>query len=180
MKRLLTITALTAALAAAPALAQLAQNSDAPIDIASDNFEGTNSACVTVWTGSAEALQDTARLRSDVMKTYFKVKTPGATGGQATCGDLIRLEATGSVYYATPQQRTRSDAAVYEVGSSTITMTGNVVVAQGPTNVMRGARAVINTETGVATMQGATKGRNSSGRVRGVFYPNQPATGQPR
>jgi len=173
----IALLALTA-LVPSGAAAQLAPNSDAPVDIASDQFELTNSTCATIWTGSAEALQGTTRLRGDVLKTFQKVKTPGATGSDAKCGELERLEAQGSVYYVTPQQRARGDNAVYVASTETITMTGNVVVVQGQ-NVMKGERFVINTRTGQASAQGTGKGRNSQGRVRAVFYPDQPAP-QPR
>lgn len=179
-----TIAAALLALAAAsPASAQLAQNSDAPVDITADELEVLNTECTSIWRGSAEALQDTARLRADVLTARFQPK-PKAANASATsnaCGDLVRMEAQGSVYYVTPQQRVRSDNAVYDAASETITMTGDVVAAQGQ-NVLRGSRMVINTKTGQGTMQGAASGRNKAGRVRGVFYPSQQsgAAGQPK
>jgi lipopolysaccharide export system protein LptA len=179
MTSLLPIPAGLAALAllsAAPAMAQLAQNSDAPVDITADELEVFNTECQAVWRGNAEALQDTSRLRADVLKIFNKpgVTKPGAAAG-SNCGALDRLEADGSVYYVTPQQRVRGDAAVYNATGETITMTGNVVAIQGQ-NVLRGTRMVINTRTGQGQMQGQATGRNAQGRVRGVFYPkSEPA-----
>ncbi|MEO8113476.1 MAG: hypothetical protein ABI655_03775, partial [Phenylobacterium sp.] len=69
MKSLPTITAIfLALLAAEPAAAQLAPSSHAPLDIAADELEVSNAQCIATWRGNAEALQDTARLRADVLK----------------------------------------------------------------------------------------------------------------
>lgn len=169
-----TAAALALALAAGtPALAQIAQNSNAPVDMTADELEVVNTQCLAIWRGSAEALQDTARLRADVLRIYNKAVSsarPGATG--SNCGPLDRMEAQGSVYYVTPQQRVRGDAAVYSAAADTITFTGDVVAIQGK-NVLRGERLVIQVSTGAAQMQTSVKGRNKPGRVRGVFYPNE-------
>lgn len=163
-----------AALIAGPAAAQLAHNSDAPVDLTADELEVVNSQCLSVWRGSAEALQDTSRLRADVLKTYFQVAgtTRTGTASSTNCGALSRIEAEGNVFYVTPEQRVRGRNAVYDAASETITITGDVVAAQGQ-NVLRGERLVINVQTGQAQMQTNVKGRNKPGRVRGVFYPDQ-------
>jgi lipopolysaccharide export system protein LptA len=159
--------------AASPAAAQLAQNSKAPVDVTADSLEVVNAQCLAIYSGSAEAMQDTARLRANVLKSYMQVKPtvrPGAAGG--ACGDLVRMEALGNVYYATPLQRMHGDSAIYDAGADTITMTGNVVMVQGK-NVLRGETIVVKISTGDATVQTGVKGRNKPGRVRGVFYPTQ-------
>ncbi|WP_176695874.1 LptA/OstA family protein [Phenylobacterium immobile] len=170
MKTLLNLAALTLFAAAAPglAMAQIAPSSNAPVDITADELEVVNGDCSAIWRGNAEALQDTSRLRADVLRIYNK-KGPAKAGGQASCGAMDRMEAEGSVYYVSPQQRVRSNAATYQAASETITMTGDVVAAQGQ-NVLRGSRMTINTETGKGVMQSDVKGRNKPGRVRGVFY----------
>ncbi len=168
--------ALAAALLAGPAAAQLATASNAPVDITADELETANNACTSIWRGHAEALQDTARLRADVLTADFEVK-PGHGGGSGggssgACGDLIRLKANGSVYYATPTQKVHGDNALYDAASTTLTITGDVVATQGQ-NVLRGTRMVFNTQTGQGHMEGTAKGRNEPNRPRGVFYPKQ-------
>jgi len=182
MKSLTRITFVAAALMAAqPAAAQLATNSNAPVDITADELEVVQGECSSVWKGSAEALQDTSRLRADVLRAFFvpkpKASTPatspapaGAAASTSACGDLLRMEAEGSVYYVTPDQRVRSNKAVYEANTDTITMTGDVVAVQGQ-NVLRGDRMVFNTKTGQGQVMGGGKGGKS--RPRGVFYPQQ-------
>jgi lipopolysaccharide export system protein LptA len=177
MKSLVTSTVLAVALmAAAPAFAQrLGPNSDGPVDITADELEVQNKACVSVWRGKAEALQGDARLRADTLKAIFQTKEGAATSatGTGACGDLIRMEAEGSVFYVTgKEQRVRGDAATYDAGAETVTMTGDVVAVQGQ-NVMRGTRMVFNTKTGEGRMVGSATGRNQAGRPRGVFYPSK-------
>lgn len=159
-----------AALLAGPAAAQLATNSNAPVDITADELETQNSACTSIWRGHAEALQDTSRLRADVLTADFENKAGGGKTG--ACGDLVRMRAEGSVYYVTPQQKVHGDLAVYEAASNTLTVTGDVVATQGQ-NVLRGSRMVFNTQTGQGHMEGGARGRNKTDRPRGVFYPKQ-------
>jgi len=176
MKGLVCITAMAAAAAlAGPSAAQIATHSKAPVDIAADTVETSNSGCTATYSGAAEALQDNARLRADVLRLFMKpgskanAAKPGATGG---CGDMERIEAEGSVYYVTPEQRVRANKAVYEAGSTTITLTGDVVAVRGQ-NVMRGDKMIFNTDTGAGQVVGTSKGRGSKDRPRGVFYPSQ-------
>jgi lipopolysaccharide export system protein LptA len=174
--RLVTMTRAAAALIltlwAAPAAAQIAQNSDAPVDLTADELEVVNAQCLAIWRGAAEALQDTSRLRADILKIYNRMGPAKPGGTSASCGGVQRMEATGNVHYVTPGQRVRADNAVYDKVSDTIVMTGDVVAVQDK-NVLRGERMVINVKTGQAQMQTSVRGRNNPGRVRGVFYPSE-------
>jgi lipopolysaccharide export system protein LptA len=172
--------ALAAALGAGiseSARAQLAPSSNAPVDVTADQLEVQNQKCLAVWSGDAEALQATSRLRANTINIYNK--SLGARAGDQpgqNCGQLDRMEADGQVYYVTPNQIVKGDHAVYSADTKTIVVTGDVIVAQGR-NVSSGTRLVINTDTGVANMESDVTGRGKSGRVRAVFYPDQPLTG---
>jgi len=171
MKSLLPTAVLAIGLLAGAAAysQQLGPNAKGPVDIAADELEVQNKACTSTWSGKAEALQGEARLRADKIKATFEPKA-GASGatGTGACGDLIRMEAHGSVFYVTAKdQRVRGDGAVYEAGSDTVTMTGDVVAVQGQ-NVLRGSRMVFNTQTGEGHMVGG-----GGARPRGVFYPSK-------
>jgi lipopolysaccharide export system protein LptA len=172
MKSLVTITVLAGALlGGAAAWGQgLDPNSSEPFDITADELEVQNKACVSIWRGKAEALQGQARLRADVLKATFEPK-PGKAGatGTGACGDLIRMDAQGSVYYVTAKdERVRGDAGTYDAQGETVTLTGDVVAVQGQ-NVLRGTRMVFNTQTGEGRMMGGGGGN----RPRGVFYPSK-------
>ena len=162
------IFALGLGLAAAPvAQAQLARNSKAPVDITADQLELVNSQCSAVYSGGAEALQETSRLRANELKIIYAPAPPG--GGKNGCSsDLLRMEATGSVFYVTPEQRVRGDKAVYDAKTQTLTVTGSVAASRGQ-DVMKGERLVVNTVSGDARMEGG--GERSGRRVRTVIYP---------
>lgn len=155
-------------LALAPAAqAQLARNSKAPVDITADQLELVNSQCSAIYRGGAEALQETSRLRADQIRIVY-APAPAGGGKNGCSSDLLRMEASGSVFYVTPDQRVRGDQAVYEAKSQTLTVTGSVAASRGQ-DVMKGERLVVNTVTGDARMEGG--GQRSGQRVRTVIYP---------
>ena len=171
MNRLTALFALIALAAPSAAGAQLAAASKAPVDVTADQLVVENSECRASYKGAAEALQDTSRLRADTITIFNKVGGRTNSNGGPSCGQLDRMEADGSVYYVTPDRVVKGDHAVYSADSKTITVTGQVVVAQGK-NVSAADRLVINTDLGQATMESAVKGRGASGRVRTVLYPS--------
>jgi lipopolysaccharide export system protein LptA len=167
--------------ASTPAAAQLAQGSDAPLDITADELEVANAQCLATYKGGAEALQDTVRLRADVLKIYYKPATAASGGGRSgtgsNCGSLLdHMEAIGSVYYVTQDRRVHGDNAFYDAGGDTITITGDVIAVQGQ-NVLRGSKMVINVKTSDAQMQSGGGGRGKPNRVRTVIYPKQQTAG---
>jgi lipopolysaccharide export system protein LptA len=179
MKSLVTSVVLAAALMGAGAAAHAQSlgpdSSGEPFDITADELEVQNKACISVWRGKAEALQGQARLRADLLRAVMAVKPGAPSGGTGTgaCGDLIRIEAEGSVFYVTGKdQRVRGDAGVYDAAAESVTLTGDVIAVQGQ-NVLRGSKMVFNTKTGEGRMMGAQSGRNSGARPRGVFYPSK-------
>ena len=182
---LLGLTLLAAfALSGAPALAQqLGPGGDGPVDITADELEVQNKACVSIWRGRAEALQGQTRLRADLLRATMATKqaVAGAPSlGTSACGELIRMEAEGQVFYITAKdQRVRGDAATYDANAETVTMTGDVIAVQGQ-NVLRGSRMVFNTKTGEGRLTGGATGRNQSARPRGVFYQTKKPADAPK
>jgi lipopolysaccharide export system protein LptA len=184
MKRLTAAAPLAASLllAAAPAWAQFSSNGG-PIDITADQLELIDAQHLAIWSGAVEALQDRDRLHSDVLRIFFEGQPSSGKAGVSAgapgrnWGKVRRAEAEGHVFFVTPTQTARADHGVYELGSDTITMTGDVILAQGQ-SVIHGTRLVIDTKTNHATMVSETSGEGASGRVRGIFYPNQSQTPQ--
>ena len=169
--RSLSSLALALALAAPGlALAQIAPAGHGPVDITADQLDVQQGQCLANWSGNAEALQDSSRLRANSLKIYNHGGGGGGAGG-SSCGALDRMEADGQVYYVTPSQVVKADHAVYTAADTTIVMTGDVVAAQGK-NVIADTRLVINTNSGVATMATSITGRGAKGRVHGVLYPD--------
>jgi lipopolysaccharide export system protein LptA len=164
------------------AATQPANHSKGPIDVTADHLETHNTDCTAIWTGSAEALQDTSRLRADKMIAHLEIKKggkssssgPGSTAN-SDCGQMISLEAIGRVYYVSPDgRRVHGDNGFYDSASTTMTITGDVTAVQGQ-NVMRGTKMVYNTDTGEGHVEGTGTGQASKTRPRGVFYPKDTA-----
>lgn len=174
--------------AAAGAMAQQGRSgplskSNGPIDITADQLETISAENKATFSGNVEAKQDDSRLRTPVLDIFYvkgegapapNAAAPAGTGSQK----IERMEAQGPVYYITPTQTARGDHGTYIAATDTITLTGNVVVAQDK-NVLQGEKLVIETKTGRSTMVSTNQGRNASGRVRGVFYPNSSAPASP-
>lgn len=165
------IAAATVMFGAGVASAQVDSKSKAPIDVTANEAEVIQSKCLAIWRGSAEAVQDKARLRADSISVYSTPKGIGANG-QQSCGGADRIVADGHVYYVTPQQNARGDHAVYTQADDQIVITGDVVVVQGD-DVARGDKLTLKVATRDAKMESNVTGPGRTGRVRGVFYPNR-------
>jgi lipopolysaccharide export system protein LptA len=153
MTRTLTIAAAATALLALPTLggAQTPVNSsDQPISFSADGGEYVGNA-VTLR-GRAELIQGENRLRADTV-----------TGLNQT-GES-RIEASGNVYFVTPEQTIRGDNAIYTTADDMILVTGEVILTQGQ-NVLTGSRLTYNVRTQSARIEAG-----GQGRIRGVFYP---------
>lgn len=152
--RLLTAAAIGIGLMALPTVgdAQSFQG-DQPLFWGADHVARTTTSLSLQ--GRAELTQGTNRIRADRVE------------GAISNGVLSRVEATGSVYFVTPEQTIRGDRAVYTPANDTIILTGDVILTQGD-NVMTGGRLVYNTRTEAAQMEGG-----SGGRVQGVFTPQR-------
>lgn len=105
--------------------------------------------------GDAEILQGQNRLRAEAVEVTM------------TNGAITRIEASGGVYYVTPNQTLRGDRATYSVSEGVVTVTGDVILTQGR-NVLTGTVGTYNIDSGAARLSGGT-----GGRVQGVLYPEQ-------
>ena len=155
MTRTLMTAAIALALAALPTMgdAQSFQGGQ-PIMWGADEVSRTPTTLSL--RGRAELTQGDSRIRANRVE------------GTIADGTLTRVEATGDVYFVTPEQTIRGDRAVYTPANDTIVLTGDVILTQGE-NVMTGGRLTYNTRTEAAEMDGG--GQN--GRVQGVFYPDR-------
>jgi len=103
--------------------------------------------------GRAEITQGGNRLRAD------------SINATTVNNSLSRVEATGNVYFVTPEQSIRGDRAVYTLANGEVVLTGDVILTQGR-NVLTGGRLVYNVRTKTARMDAS-----GGGRIQGVFYP---------
>jgi lipopolysaccharide export system protein LptA len=154
MSRISSVAAIAMAMALVPAAGEAqspGNSSDAPISFGADSGEYVGNT-VTLR-GRAELIQGQNRLRAD------------SVSGLSQTGES-RIQATGNVYFVTPEQTIRGDRAVYTTADDMIVVTGDVILTQGQ-NVLTGSRLTYNVRTQTARIEAGGQG----GRIRGVFYP---------
>lgn len=171
MKRLpLLAVIVSLAFAGGAAQAQLlGSRAQGPLGLTADASDFSQDRCQSQWRGRVEATQDQSRLRADQLDVFFH-----RNGPRNCTGDFERLEATGNIFYVTPDVKARGDKAVYLAANNTITITGKVIVTsdQGVTETNR---LVLNTTSGEARMGDADA---NGQRVRAVIYPSKKTAAQ--
>ncbi|UZK65553.1 LptA/OstA family protein [Sphingomonas sp. M1-B02] len=152
-----------ALLVVAPAAAQTRHDSSAPIDFASDRIELQDRANRVLLNGNVRITQGPMTLTAARMTVLYT--------GQITNGSpqVSRLDASGGVTVARPDQTARSQYAVYDLNRRVITMIGAVTLRQG-SNTVSGGRLSIDLDTGRATIDGSG--------VSGGSVPGQPGVQQ--
>ena len=154
---------------AAPLVAQALKghNSNAPVDVAADRIEVQDRADRAIFAGNVHVTQ--AELTLDAARVTVAYDRSGA-GTQ-----IDRVDAAGGVTVRSPSETARGQFAIYDLNRRLITMTGGVVLEQGP-NVVRGGRLVIDLDRGRAVVDGSavggapgTSSSGRGGRVTGRF-----------
>jgi lipopolysaccharide export system protein LptA len=168
-------------LVAAPALAQQGfsalkgHDSNAPIDISSDQIEVQDRADRAIWTGNVHAVQGDMTMDAARMTVaYSHASQPGQDP------QINRIDASGGVTVVSPTERAKGNFGIYDLNRKLITLIGNVTLTRG-TNTVNGARLVIDMNSGRATVDGnAVAGGTTAangGRVTGHFtVPKRAAT----
>ena len=156
-------------LAGAGASAQTRHNTNAPIDFAADRIELQDRANQAILSGGVRIAQGPMTLNAARVTVAY---TGEVLGGSP---QVSRLTAAGGVTVDRPNQRARSQYAVYDLNARVITMLGDVTLEQGGDRVS-GGRLRIDLDTGRAALDGsAVAGESGSnverqgGRVTGRF-----------
>ena len=173
------VCALTAIFTVAGAAAQdnvpnpvqgFSQNRNQPMHIEAQRLELRDKDKVATFTGNVQVVQGDTTLKCKMLVVYYdqnntpgavKASTPGPQGSQ----QIRRLEAKGGVIVTQRDQVATGDNGTFDVSSNTVTLSGNVVVNQGP-NVTRGERLVVDLTTGVSRVEAGT------GPVRMLIQPD--------
>ena len=154
---LLTMMLMGMAAAGAQEISAPTLRDDQPIDVSANRCEVFENEDTVKCTGDVRVRQGDSILAANEMTIY---------GTQAE-GGFRRIDARGRVRYAADGSAMSGQEAIYDAETTTLTVTGDVVVVQEE-QVMTGGKLVYNTVTGATVFT-----PDSSGRVRGVFYPSQ-------
>jgi lipopolysaccharide export system protein LptA len=128
---------------------------NAPIQVASDNFDADLNAKTGLYTGNVLITQGDMKLRADKVRI------------NTVAGKPDKIYANGNVVFNAPNGTAKGDAGVYDVTPRMITLTGRVILNKEK-NVMRGTTLVVNLVTGMAHLN--AKGLPGN-RVQGLFTP---------
>ena len=167
---------LAAASMVGTAVAQDVSGKGGPVQVGGDNYHADQNVHTEYWDGRVEVQQDDARLRADHIKL---IHTTGPSGDSKSWGDVVRMEASGNVFYLTEDRTMTGDNAVYTKEDDTVVVTGAKVILKQGQNVMTGTRLVAHPNAGTSTFDAAPDSA-SHGRVVAVLYPNEDDNGNPK
>ena len=131
-----------------------------PIQIEADRLEVRDADKLAVYSGNVRVRQGVTLLEAPELRVFYSGEptAQGAPGSQVS-----RIEAGPNVMVRSEDQTASGDRAVLDMTQDLVTMSGNVVLTQGP-NVVRGERLVINLA--------AKQGRMEGGRVQPLITPS--------
>lgn len=128
-------------------------NPDAPVEITSETLNVDRNAGTAIFEGDVLVVQGQLRMTSDeVFVSYIEDASTGKTA-------VEEIIATGNVVLVNGAEAAEGEKAVYSPIKNSVTMTGEVLLTQGPSTIA-GDTLVVDLATGEGTMEG---------RVRTVF-----------
>ncbi len=142
-----------------------------PIDITSNSLEVDDVKKLAIFRENVNAVQGDFNMKSNELQVSYAA-SDAAKGAVATPGaaDIKYIEARGEVVVTSKDNQTaRSDKALYDSATQTMTLFDNVTVAQEK-NIIQSDSAIINAATGKTFFQ-----MNLDKRLKAVFTPKDVA-----
>ncbi|PHQ71562.1 MAG: lipopolysaccharide transport periplasmic protein LptA [Sneathiella sp.] len=140
-----------------------------PLEITADSLEIRQDKQTAVFIGKVEVVQGEIRMRSDKLVVFYSDKKSSIEGAPA---NIRKIDATGNVFLSSPRETAQGDTGTYDVRNKRVDLMGNVVLTQGK-NVLRGEKMTLDLITGKSRVDGGPATEGKSGRVRGIFVPEQ-------
>ncbi|MCX5494995.1 hypothetical protein OSH11_09785 [Kaistia dalseonensis] len=155
--------------------------SKGPVNVEADSLDVVekNGQRVSTFTGNVTVTRGDSVLKAGKIAIYSAgsggngdakpAAAPAAaaapSSGLPGAGDFTRIEASGKVYVNSGDQTATGETAVVDMVGKLVTLSGNVVLSQGP-NVITGDRLVWDMTTGRARVD-----QKPGARIRGIFTP---------
>jgi lipopolysaccharide export system protein LptA len=147
------------------------RNRNEPVRIEASVLEVRDREQVAVFKGNVIVRQGDTELRCRELTVHYE----GGALAQATAQPqnvapqrIRRLVASGGVIVSSRDQRATGGSGVFDMRANTVTLSGDVVLTQGP-NIMRGDRLVVDLNSGLSRLDAV--GNQKPGRVHGLFVP---------
>ena len=133
--------------------------SDDPIQIEADRLEVRDPEKLAIYSGNVQVRQGDTVLEAPELRVFYtgEPTQSGAPGSQVS-----RIEAGPTVSVRSGDQTASGAQAVLDMEQNVITMSGAVVLTQGP-NIVRGERLVVDLNSKLGRLEG--------GRVQTLITP---------
>jgi len=148
------------------------RNRTDPVKIEANALEVRDKDKTAVFTGNVIVQQGDTQMRCKELTVHYEggaVPTQSANAQPIAPQQIRRLVANGGVIITTKDQRATANIGIYDARANTMTLSGNVVLIQGP-NLMRGDRLVVDLTSGLSRLDAEGKS-TIPGRVHGLFVP---------
>ena len=155
-----------------PASAQLS-GKGGPIQVKAERSEVLDRQKQVIITGNVDIVQADTALRADkVVLSYTGGGATRTSGIGGSFGDIKSMQATGNVFYLTPELKATGETGVYDAVNETIKLDGKEVILQRGEDFATGKCLVMNLKEGRTDLYGSPCGtERASGRV--VFVIDQ-------
>ena len=162
------------------ALQGFSQNRDKPIKITSSSLEVRDRDKVATFSGDVHLVQGDTTLRSKTLTVFyddkFRAQARQAATADSGCAGRVtdqpairRVEAKGGVLVTQKDQTATGESGIFDTQANTVTLLGNVVIAQGQ-NVVKGDRLTVDLTSGTSRVEcGKSQGQC---RVQALIQPN--------
>lgn len=151
-------------------------NEKGPVNVEADSLDVVEKGGqrVSTFTGNVTVTRGDSVLKASKITIFSSNDQPQGAAAPTPppgsdvmpgAGNFTRIEASGKVYVNSADQTATGDEGVVDMIAKQVTLTGNVVLSQGP-NVITGDRLVWDMQTGKARVD-----QKPGARIRGVFTP---------
>lgn len=128
------------------AFGTMQQDTDAPVEVTSEQLSVDQDSGTAIFTGDVLVGQGEMRLSAPRVLVVYK---EGQSG-------IERLEATGGVTLVSGPDAAESERADYDIDTGVIVMTGDVLLTQGE-SALTADRMTVQLDEGTAQMTGRVK-----------------------
>ena len=151
------------------------KKSNEKIQITGDTLISNSKEKFAEFRGNVEATQGDFKIRSDVLRIYYKGDLNAKKNKKSGEETLDKLIATGNVKMRfkiwTDSDYAETQKAVYKVDSMVLSLTGKKSKVTSDKNSISGANIVLNLSNGQYKVDGGDGVKGGGGRVKLTFYP---------
>ena len=132
------------------ALGTGAFDSGMPVEVSADALSIDQESGAATFDGNVLVVQGDVRMSAGQVVIVYATDDAGSANG------ISRLIASGGVTFVTATDAAEAQTAEYSIEGSTVTLSGNVLLTQGPTAIS-GEKLVVDLTSGSGRMEGRVR-----------------------